>query len=77
MSLTALVQNNAAAIKRMEQTAPILCEWFDRELMDLHRSMPQSSGGLLMGCPARGDAYIDAWGSTACPRSAVTGTSGR
>lgn len=58
MSLQALVENNVACVKRMEQIAPILCQWFDAELMELHRAMPQDHGGLLMGAPVWGDAYI-------------------
>ncbi len=56
--LQALVENNNAAVRRMEAIAPILCEWFDRELMQVHSQMPQKNGGLLMGCPVWGDDYI-------------------
>lgn len=58
-SLDALLKSNVTGMKRARALAPVLAEWFDNEFIDLHRSMPQrGDGGILMGCPIWGDAYI-------------------
>lgn len=54
-----LLQTNAAGVKRMEAMSPILCAWFSQELLGIHRAMPRSDGGLLLGCPVWGAEYLD------------------
>src|SRR5512139_2327129 len=54
-----LIESYDAQRKRMETVAPNMCVWFDHVLMQIHSSLPTSTGGLLMGCPVWGEAYID------------------
>lgn len=45
--------------KRMEGLSPLICQWFDIVLMDIHRSLPKQEGGILLGCPIWGPKYVD------------------
>lgn len=54
-----LVESNATNVRRMLEMTPLMCQWFDRELMVVHSQMPQNYGGLLMGCPVWGADYIN------------------
>lgn len=54
-----LLASNAAGVKRMETMSPLLCQWFSQELLGIHRAMPRTDGGLLMGCPVWGAEYLD------------------
>lgn len=57
--LVRLVDRNNASIRRMEAFAPALCQWFDSELMAVSSQLPQATGGILMGAPVWGQAYIE------------------
>jgi hypothetical protein len=57
--LRALIEANNSGVRRMEQVSPILCRWFDNTLNSLHSVLPSSAGGLLMGCPVWGQAYLE------------------
>ena len=56
---SAVLQTNAASVKRLDMMTPLLCQWFGRELTKLHERLPTATGGLLMGCPIWGEEYID------------------
>jgi len=36
-----LIESYDMQRKRMEAIAPIICQWFDQVLMDIHRSLPK------------------------------------
>jgi hypothetical protein len=54
-----LIESYDMQRKRMETVAPAMCQWFDLMLMQIHASLPVPTGGLLMGCPVWGEAYVD------------------
>lgn len=57
--LKQMLVHNAHSVNRMQAMSPILCAWFSQELLGIHRAMPRTDGGLLMGCPVWGAEYLD------------------